>query len=427
MIVLIIGTNPLPNYVVADYLKDKDRQFCLVYSEERCEINQSGTYKFAESIKEQLVKNGCREEQFQFLPLSNVSLVEDIRIDLQKLFSSQNFERIHLNYTGGTKVMAACLHEFIKEKFPCADFSYLDARTYKLLYDDRKIEPETGDMRTYVSLDISTLLSLHGYNIKEPVRYFMEKDFGKVLNILINLLNTGEINEFIEWKDEYLRKIFYDEDGNLIDTIKKFKENIEKESLSKIVGNFPTSLTPNIKEILNSFPDEKKIITNENTLWTPQPSDINKALENKTSVVDFLDGKWLEWYILDKVKNIEGITGYGCGLQANKPNTRNFELDVFLIKGYQLIGISVTTAGFRNKKIEKYLCKSKGFEVIHRTKQIGGDEAKSVLITGLDSNSALELEKDIQGITGSAEEHFKVFGKDDIKDIETKIKDFVGG
>ncbi|MGC8651581.1 MAG: DUF1887 domain-containing protein, partial [Minisyncoccia bacterium] len=65
----------------------------------------------------------------------------------------------------------------------------------------------------------------------------------------------------------------------------------------------------------------------------------------------------------------------GISLKAQKRNSPNFELDIFLINGYQLIGISLTTSTRQGE------CKLKGFEVIHRVKQIGGDESKAILIT----------------------------------------------
>ena len=59
-----------------------------------------------------------------------------------------------------------------------------------------------------------------------------------------------------------------------------------------------------------------------------------------------------------------------------------------LVKGYQLIGISCTTAN------EKKLCKSKGFEIILRARQIGGDEGKAILICCAKKHDRETLEKE---------------------------------
>ncbi|SHF27274.1 hypothetical protein SAMN02745195_02252 [Thermoanaerobacter uzonensis DSM 18761] len=90
--------------------------------------------------------------------------------------------------------------------------------------------------------------------------------------------------------------------------------------------------------------------------------------------------------------------------------------------GYQLIGISLTTSTRQGE------CKLKGFEVIHRVRQIGGDESKAILITGLkkeykeDSNRGTKkLQEDLSFVTGTAEDKIVVFGVDDWADIGDKI------
>ncbi|WP_284680778.1 hypothetical protein [Aceticella autotrophica] len=95
VLVLLIGTNPLPNYVVGSYLKENYNKFVLIYSEENQGINQNGTCDFAKKLKEHLNLN----DKYVFLPLSNVSDSKQIRKDLNNLFPNDNFEEIHLNYT----------------------------------------------------------------------------------------------------------------------------------------------------------------------------------------------------------------------------------------------------------------------------------------------------------------------------------------
>jgi len=94
-------------------------------------------------------------------------------------------------------------------------------------------------------------------------------------------------------------------------------------------------------------------------------------------------------------------------------------LDLYIIKGYQLIGISITTDH------QNYICKSKGFEVIHRTRQIGGDESCAILITALNEKQVRDLADDLRVNTGTNEERLKVFGIFDWKDIDSKILNFI--
>jgi hypothetical protein len=91
------------------------------------------------------------------------------------------------------------------------------------------------------------------------------------------------------------------------------------------------------------------------------------------------------------------------------------------MKGYQLTGISCTTAD------EKHICKSKGFEIIHRTRQIGGEEAKAILFTFLDDTRKRDLQDELLLDTGSTRVNILVFGIEDVKEdyIVRKIKEFI--
>jgi hypothetical protein len=99
------------------------------------------------------------------------------------------------------------------------------------------------------------------------------------------------------------------------------------------------------------------------------------------------------------------------------PN-QNFELDVILLKGYQLIGISCTTS---EKKGE---CKNKGFEIFMRTRQIGGEEARAVLVTRLSEPGELQGELEVDTGGGG---NILVLGADDLKEniLVRKICEFI--
>ncbi len=101
----------------------------------------------------------------------------------------------------------------------------------------------------------------------------------------------------------------------------------------------------------------------------------------------------------------------------------HFELDVIMLRGYQLIGVSCTTSA------NKSVCKSKGFEIIHRTSQIGGDEAKAIIVTGLCSEQKDNLQEELTLETGSTSSNILALGKDDWKEdiLKSQINRFWGG
>ena len=99
-----------------------------------------------------------------------------------------------------------------------------------------------------------------------------------------------------------------------------------------------------------------------------------------------------------------------------------------LLFGYQFFGISCTNSQ------DRALCKSKGFEIMHRSKQIGGDESKAILITFLSNQKAKDgneitpedLQKELETDTGG-EGNILVLGSNDLRPniLAKKIEDFI--
>jgi hypothetical protein len=439
VLVLIIGTNPLPNYIVGSYLKEKYDKFVVIYSDENNEINQYSTVGYAEKLKEHLYIDN---KEWTLLNISNISNKKKIEEDLKKEFREKNyigFDEVHLNYTGGTKTMVVHIYNFLKQKCKENNIkfegSYLDARDYKLLYD---YSEEAISLKDTIKIDIKTLLSIHLYDKDITFEFYDEYSYkqkfadsvDKISQEIQNAIKSNKGEEFIKWLEDPFRKIFKGESGLLKSTV-KFKKHIEKLSkdndLSPIV-KFNEKTPQFIWDILNAFPEGKKL-NEEQKLWIPEDRISNKDFTTRIKdTVEFLDGKWFEWYVYNEIrdkllkKGLKEKEHFGISLKAQRENSPNFELDIFLINGYQLVGISLTTSSRQGD------CKLKGFEVIHRVRQIGGDESKAILITGLkkeykdDSNKGTKkLQEDLSFVTGTAKDKIIVFGIDDWADIGDKI------
>jgi hypothetical protein len=428
VLVLSVGTNPLPNYIVGSYLKEKYNKFVLIYSEEKEEINQYSTYDYAEKLKERL---DIDNKEWTLLPLSNISNKEKIEKDLREEFQEKNyngFDEVHFNYTGGTKTMVVHIYNFLKDKFKDKfKGSYLDARDYKLVYDDSE---NTINLKDIIKIDINALLSIHLYkdiNFECYDTYSYKSKFNnsfdKISQEIEKAVKDGKGEEFIKWLEDPFRKIFKGDD-KLLKQTSRFKKHVEKllkDNDSSPIDKFKKEASPFIWDILNAFPEGKKLNDGQK-LWIPDDKITNDNLSSRVKdTVEFLDGKWFEWYVYSQIKSelfdrkLKEGEHFGISLKAQKKDSPDFELDIFLINGYQLIGISLTTSS------KKDLCKLKGFEVIHRVRQIGGDESKAILITGMDKSKTEDLQKDLAYETGSTEKRFVVFGIDDWAGIGSKI------
>ena len=120
-LILLIGTNPLPNFVVADYYLHNNhnpelQKIWLVHSEKK--EFQDGTLVYAENLKkaiEKRINESClkhKQISISFVPLSNVSNAKQISRDINEYLINNLVEgsSVHLNYTGGTKVMGTHIY-----------------------------------------------------------------------------------------------------------------------------------------------------------------------------------------------------------------------------------------------------------------------------------------------------------------------------
>jgi len=345
-LILLIGTNPLPNFVVADYFLQNNRNIktiWLLHSE--ANALQAGTDGQARNLEALLHKRWHGQHANLRFPLEKVSLSDvshaaTIREELERRMLRRwgADDEFHLNYTGGTKAMAIhaylCLQE--RQKRGQRPFSYLDANNFRLVGDDADIIAD--NLREKVQIEFADLIGLHG---------------------------------FIQKKTQ---------DG------RQKHENAELE------------------RAFDQFSHGKK--------------------------VDIAGGDWLEDYLAQKISNtLDGQLNNPNGVLQNwkikKPNWRkDFELDIILLHGYHLIGLSCTT------KDDESIVKQKGFEIIQRTRQIGGDEARAIIVSGLERSPTIRLQAELEYEFGRTQKNIMALGLADLRDEALylrKIREFVIG
>lgn len=407
-LILIIGTNPLPNYVAASYFLQNNKYLKRIWMicSEKNEY-QISTKEYGDNLKKILDSDSVAFEEIIFI--ENINRKKDIEGAARKLIEklkNKSANDIHLFYTGGTKSEVVHIYNYLSNNWQNITFSYLSARDFKLYFDD-ELDQSSDDLRKEVKISFNDLCSLHSFRVIEDGNTNIPDIYDRPLEELSKLIQEDKINEFYnEKKGGYNRNKFYDK--NFL-KIKKIKENLK-------------DFKPNteFKSVCDAFPADYLLFKSEG---------INENLSNKkleTIIKDFLDGKWLEMYIKKVIENNKEDIRYD-ELVINKEisnknsSSNKFELDVVMLKGYQLVGISCTTSN------EKHLCKSKGFEVILRTRQIGGEEAKAILITRADKEKTNELQNELILTTGTAKENILVLGIDYWKEdtLCNKISNFL--
>jgi len=145
-LVLLVGANPLPNYLAAATLRPE--RVVLVYTER----TKDPKGRLALALRERLGVGDVQERWIDD-PTRAVSVRAAVR--------GLGGPGTHLHYTGGTKSMAVHAHAELGRQLTDGDASYLDEERHLIRFDDGDDMDLSDDL-----LDLDLVLALHGV---EPV------------------------------------------------------------------------------------------------------------------------------------------------------------------------------------------------------------------------------------------------------------------
>ena len=222
VLILLIGGNPLPNYVTAKYMIDKTRndQKALPVPDRFILLHSESTKKYAEIIKEKMGLTGYEPlADLDNNERSRKTIIEKITNKLDEFQKDNcNITNIHLNYTGGTKPMAvhACngIIAFCEKNNIESDkriFSYLDPNEFKLVLDDSKNRyPIEGNLRDKIKLNIDDLFKFHNVTYKKEAdpeiidpKNLNVKNFSSLEDFIFNVLSELNKKKEINCDDIY--------------------------------------------------------------------------------------------------------------------------------------------------------------------------------------------------------------------------------
>lgn len=505
---IIVGTSPLPNYIVLSHFIKPHKEIKRIHL--LCSKGNSGyssTLNYAKKLKylfgQDELKNDTKP-QIEVYEIENILYKNKTENMVTQILDKNKgtFEHIHLNYTGGTKSLAVYCYDVLKDyaqnnhyKFSS---SYLDAKTNKLYIDGTDNEDISLHKE---NIDLERLAAIHLYDITQM--YIIDK----------NDVNNDEkdISDIIKYDEINLIKIVdkINNNNNLLENQQNIYSYIVKQ-LPNIEGNYKSEKLDKLCDTLNFeviFPNDDKIISNKknyvnylvqylkrqlflernpeilknleemnnNQTLDPQTTElINLILQNLCIITqkkisnlvqecfkmypddlkfydgeikqesinknkserikifnDYVRSKWFEDYLFVFLVNLVNKINYEkkCNIniyrnvvlkKENQQNVKNkeFEIDYILQHKFDIIGISATTAK------ASYLVKSKGFEIIYRTQQFSGDEAKAILISFANDDNKEKIENELQKDLGGAFKYFKHFNHtifDDDKELKEEI------
>ena len=349
-LIMTVGTNALPVWVAWYHLKDKlDDDVSMRF------ICTEGT-----NTQKELLESLC----------STTNILDHIQTDsgdpevvwsdvAPRIYDDFDVDEgfIHIHYTGGTKVMGvetvSCIEANLRGKYT-VEASYLDSR-HK---DGPRIVSFNGtlidDARIEVTIDLKDIAKLNGFDVG-PFTY--TDRIGTTRNCPGSYTPTqNQINEV----NQYVPVLF---DG--------CPGSVDRGNLLEFAA-------------YDAF---------------------KKALERICKV----NTDRCNYQIYNKV--------YGIRDGVKKP----FELDVVAVLGYQVVVVSCDAshpdADRYNRDHENYggtsyqtSIKRKSMEVYHRAKQIGGDEARAIMLCNCNQNTAEIIEEELADETGSTDIPLQVWG-----------------
>lgn len=456
---VLIGENPLPNYVAAKTLLKEGGTVYLVHSTDTTS-KANCLERMLKPVKVQLVSLDRNEAKSGYIQ-------DKIKTRVKKILEKPPAPSFGLNYTGGTKAMAVHSYRSLLEASGVHNpiFSYLDARSLKMLIDRDNDSPASE--RVEIQLSLQEIFELHELHweqdpVIEPKLPNLALEFAKfhtdislviawrwwcdhVLKPATKVLKKKSNLRF-EWewkKDIDLAHIAFSPDlaiYNLDKALKDYHKQLEDgksfsdffqdedyKNLKEICGLYntlwKTDYTAYIEKITQIFKEKQYLSASELKLSLRQFAE-KCQFEKTKHACEWLDGLWLEHYVLHQVQEVDRrypglIHDNGMSFKVKHAKKEKFEFDVAFTKDYQLFALSCTTDASKN------LCKSKLFEAYIRARQLGGDQARTALVCCYDKPEELEAELKVETAVAKEDPKLVVFGCKQLDNLQIHIKHWI--
>ena len=343
LLILTVGTNPLPVWVALHHLKDNlphPIHVRLVHTAE------------TRAERDRLLQ--CSRDTFSIDAIETVSgNPSTVRKDITRNLKDnlpEHITRIHVHYTGGTKVMCvetvAAVETIKASVLPetiTLETSYLDPRADSgAILVDRNGNALVPDTREGITPCLRRIAELNGFEL-----------------------------------GPFLYK-YWDESGNNCSKNCPAPGTLSEEQLAKGGATLGSSRYPTNPELLEygayaAFQHTLAEISRQN------PTRGNHKLFHKV---------------------------YVRRANPTDASVKPFELDVVAVLGYQIVVVSCTLA-YNHASV-----KGKGMEAILRMRQLGGAEARAIVVCGASREAQRLIQAELKEETGHSNLSLEIWGKD---------------
>lgn len=442
-LLLLVGSNPLPNAVAGKLLVAADGMITLIHSQDSCAL--------AKRLRLWLLYPETRIARIDLIEVEEsdaTSVCRGVEKALKTYESSNDAKKrgkvcVGLHYTGGTKVMSVHAYRVLenwarsaKNQEREAVFSYLDAHTLRMRFDETPGKNALSfSVGLNVEIGIEALIAMHGWEWKQGnVPHTAPVLPESAAALLTTHSNASEAGIWTEW----LHQELFPATRKSVVVSRPFQ--VFDESGKELQGSYvvkqpaPDDQWKNKPDLTLPWPNQPTLTeTLQKELGQGGVEKLNLKVEKASGLKDekafcrWLSGTWLESAVLSALQNCsEELELRDCcmnlELQIPGENEGGFEFDVVAIRGYQLFAFSCTTVG--DSKGSRGLLKHKLFELYIRARQMGGDEACAALVCCMEQRKADRLEQEVRYDLGS-EGRIRIFGREKLANLSGHIANWI--
>lgn len=441
-LLLLVGSNPLPNAVAGKLLTASGGTITLIHSEDGFDL--------ARRLRAWFYNAGYADiDLFQVQESNADSVREQVFRAIEKYESKvagtnlARMARMGLNYTGGTKVMSVhgyrVLEQWASKHKREAIFSYLDARTLQMCIEQMGDRPPIPfNVGLNVEISIRDLLTLHGWELRKGSPTTTPVLPESAATLLVIHRSDPDALIWAEWLHDRLFRHARRPDAIEL-PFWVFQAGNELEGQFEVrQAKFDSKWKSNtdLQKLAIAWPDLpvfRKAVSNDvgrNDSYLNLVAARGKGCKDEQDFCKWLSGTWLESAVLSALQHCPAnlhLTECCMDLKVKVPDEKiggtEFQFDVVAMRGYQLFAFSCSTESGR-KRGGRELLKQKLFEAYVRARQMGGDEACVALVCAMEQEEADKLQEEMRRDI-SPEGRIQVFGRQCLTDLTGYIADWI--
>jgi len=423
---VLVGENPLPAYIAARELLVDGGTAHVVHSKRTGKLAEGVCKLLAPTMTTELLSLEQNESNAYEIERAIRDRVGSAKDEAKAVGRNPDNLTFGLNYTSGTAPMGVHSYIALRDEVRDAIFSYLDPRSLELRIDRPVGQPFSRPVTTAVSLQ--DMISLHKLNWRQGDHLTAPVMPTAAAQLAMAHAEKGAAAMWRSWCDNELnRKAKKEKDD------RKWRPNDQLQALTLNLSakECKQQLDDSYVVETSDLPEVFKKVLKDNLGATDDGMSLARAAESRENagldsaafkdvrqVCRWLDGIWLESYVLDQIGQMKPTVGGVQSLDITKPEAPDqnaFEFDIAFVKGYQLYAISCTTDS------DPGLCKYKMLEAVIRARQFGGDEARAALVCCVENSEKLENTLQL-ALTNSK---VKVFGRKHLPTLSDEISTWV--